>query len=416
MAENRSLRDAGWMAAPQSVHVGAHLDHGARALTNEITYTWVREVPDLDALEASWRALEADDTTTLFQTYDWVRHWCRHYVEQPRKSFARSRQNCLAIVVGRVAGRVVTIWPLTQKCGVRTARLEWLGAPVSQYGDALFARDVDPALVARASLDFLSQHSEADALVLNKVRDDSPLTAALEACNATCTGTDTAPFLSLAAGTDPTHANDVFPAKARKNRRRHRRRLREEGDVSFDVALPGEEAAALVAEAFAFKRAWLRKNGRVSFAFADDRIDSFFASLASGHAAPRIVPTVFVLRCGETPVAINIGFVSGETLLIHVAAYNPAFERFSPGSLLFEDSIRWACAQNLTAFDLMSPGDAYKRDWTSDTVIVRDFALGMTTRGRAWEHVYLRKIRPALKRVIAGAPQLVRPVKRLFNL
>ncbi|MEO0620449.1 MAG: GNAT family N-acetyltransferase, partial [Pseudomonadota bacterium] len=214
----------------------------------------------------------------------------------------------------------------------------------------------------------------------------------------------------------PAHSDDCFPAKARKNRRRHRRRLGEVGDVTFRVETSGVATRQLVADAFAFKRAWLRKQGRVSFAFADDRIDAFFATLASGHAPPGITPHVFVLRCGKTPAAINIGFVDGNTLLIHVAAYNPAFERFSPGSLLFEDTIRWACTQNFETFDLMSPGDAYKRDWTSDHVTVRDYAIGMTPRGRAWEHVYLRKIRPALKRLIAGAPQLVRPVKRLLNL
>ncbi|MEO0619332.1 MAG: hypothetical protein AAFZ01_08615, partial [Pseudomonadota bacterium] len=210
MVKPTSRNEADPIPAPArgSVRSSAGEETPPAILRDEIAFSWVREVAELEALETSWRSLEHRDTTTVFQTFEWVRHWCRHYVEQPRKRFGRTRQNCLAIVVGRMAGKVVTIWPLTQKCGVRTARLEWLGVPVSQYGDALFADEVDPVNVACATLEFLSRHSKSDALVLTKVRECSPLTEALVASNATCTGTDTAPFLSLQEDGIPAHSDD----------------------------------------------------------------------------------------------------------------------------------------------------------------------------------------------------------------
>ena len=75
---------------------------------------------DFDALEAEWAALEArvEAPHQVFQSFNWCWHWCNHYL--PRANGGKPSLE-LAIVTGRMAGRLVMVWPLVteRKLGVR---------------------------------------------------------------------------------------------------------------------------------------------------------------------------------------------------------------------------------------------------------------------------------------------------------
>lgn len=336
-----------------------------------------------------------------------------HYVDAHPTRFWSPGAKCLSVLAVYQKDRLVSLWPFAQKCGRTAARIEWLGEPVSQYGDALINAGVDAEQHARDVLTQVERSGRADLLTLRKVRADSPVHAALVGLGARRTASDAAPALKLSS--DPEQVFASLPARHRKNRRRQRRRLEEIGLVEFDPVMPGKQTADLLALALRWKRAWLRRRNTVSLAFANRRVDRFFADAVRATHAHGFAAPVFVLRLNRTPIAINIPILHHGRMLLHITAYDPAFERVGPGGLLFEESIAWACANGFHTFDLMSPADAYKACWASEATDLCDFSFGVTWRGRIWQRAYFEGLRPVGKRLATGAPRVVAPVARMLN-
>ncbi len=75
---------------------------------------FVSDRAGFDALEAEWNALfeRAGRSTQLFQRFNWLWHWCNHYLADPQ---APGRGSRLAIVTARREGRLVMVWPLVSE-------------------------------------------------------------------------------------------------------------------------------------------------------------------------------------------------------------------------------------------------------------------------------------------------------------
>ena len=80
----------------------------ARAIA-ALDWQLISTIDEFERLRPEWAALQQQmpDVSRVFADFDWNWHWCRHYLG------ARGGQ--LAVVVGRHAGAVVTIWPLVRQ-------------------------------------------------------------------------------------------------------------------------------------------------------------------------------------------------------------------------------------------------------------------------------------------------------------
>ena len=81
-------------------------------------------------------------------------------------------------------------------------------------------------------------------------------------------------------------------------------------------------------------------------------------------------------------------------IAVHVMAYDLAYEKAGVGALLFEQGVREAYAEGMTAIDLLAPGDGYKLDWADASVEVLDWCRPLTLHGYAYAKLYLDFIRP----------------------
>jgi CelD/BcsL family acetyltransferase involved in cellulose biosynthesis len=90
----------------------------------------VRDRAAFAALAPEWNALfeSSGRPHQIFHTFGWLWRWTQHY---------RDSNVELTIVTGRREGRLALLWPLasTRLFGLRI--LSFMGAPLSQYGDAL---------------------------------------------------------------------------------------------------------------------------------------------------------------------------------------------------------------------------------------------------------------------------------------
>jgi CelD/BcsL family acetyltransferase involved in cellulose biosynthesis len=337
----------------------------------------------------------------VFQTYTWLELWCRHYLT----STGADRQ--LAIVTGRRHGRLVLLLPLIVERVAGLRQLAWMGDPVSQYGELLAAPDAtDPADV-EAAFRFAASAARADLASLRKVRADAAAAKVLDGLGASITSTEEAPFVAFARGASFEDCEAQLSAKGRKNRRRHMRRLQETGEVDF-WAPRGAEAAQLAARAIAMKRDSLESKAQLSRAFLDERLALFFAEAAEtldGDAQCLVT----ALRCAGEIGAVEIALEHKRRRFLHVAVYDPRFEKCGAGGLLLERALRDSFDAGIETFDLLAPRHGYKMEFCSEAVEVRDYALPLSLRGHLYCNIWLR-LRPQLKRLIE---QLPAPWRRL---
>ena len=106
---------------------------------------WARVVAgsDLAALEADWRALEADALVTPYQAYDWVRPFAATIGRAERMEFRFVR-------VEDDQGGLLALFPLvvTRRLGTRFA--EFIGGKHANYHMALYRPDFADGLDAAA--------------------------------------------------------------------------------------------------------------------------------------------------------------------------------------------------------------------------------------------------------------------------
>lgn len=357
-----------------------------------------------DALEPAWNALfaGAGRDTHLFQTFNWLWHWANHFL--PAHGQAGPK---LAIVTAEAAGRLVLVLPLVvERTGPLTV-LGWMGDPVSQYGDALMEDRPDAAALLRAAFDLVISRTGADVVSLRRVRADAVVAPFLADIGAVVTGTQQAPFLDLASAVSFADYETRYSGGARRNRKRQRRRLAERGPLALVWHTHGAEAEALAAETFRLKRLWMQSRGLVSPTLADARTARFFADATRAETHPAGCHVV-ALSCAGKPAALEIGVRCKGRSAIHVITYDLAFEKTAAGALLMEDSIRRAADDGLAVFDLLAPGDSYKLEWADDAVAVHDWAMARSWAGRLYVDLYLKRMRPALKRGVEALPIGVR--------
>ena len=351
-----------------------------------------------EALEDEWNQLfeRAGRSEQMFQTFNWLWHWTEHFCTPGMNSFA--------IVVARREGRLVAILPLAVERVAGLSQLVFMGAPVSQYGDALSEPLADRDAVLSDALQFAIATTRCDVVRLAKVRDDAMIATVLKTLKAEMTGFEDAPFADLAAAGTQAAYDERFSSKNKKNRRRLERRLAEHGAVGLDWSLSGTPAAHAARTTMVLKRAWLKTRGQLSRALADRRTEAFFADVCSGIHRPCGAQVSLLTAGGEIADAAITVTVKGRQA-IHILAYGLKFEKCAAGILHVEKLVARAFASGIVTLDFLAPRHDYKLEWTDGVMRVADYAVPVTLVGKAYTRIYLKHVREALKAVLKSVPR-----------
>jgi CelD/BcsL family acetyltransferase involved in cellulose biosynthesis len=355
-----------------------------------------------EALENDWNELfEAFALPThVFQSFGWCWHWCRH--DLAREAGAGPR---LAIVTGRLDGRLVLVMPFVSERRAGLVHLQWLGEPVSQYGDILAAPEASGLDVLERAWDLVVDRTGADLASLRKVRADAQVAPLMQHLGAMITATEEALAIELDRfeGAQALFAQN--PHK-RKNRRRLRKRMEEQGATAFETHRGSERAGDLASEAIGLKRQWLKDKGQISPAMTDARFECFFRDAARG-LGPDSGCTILALKAGDTVAALQIVLECKKSRFLHLCVYDTAYEKCSAGSLLLEDAIVDSYRTGTGTFDLLAPRHAYKAEFADRVVAVSDHGLALSWRGKAYVSGVLA-CRQRVKRGITTLPVSVR--------
>ncbi len=352
-----------------------------------ISFSTTSDFASFKALAAEWSALftECGAPHQVFQTYDWAAIWAGIYLD---------KNTSLAIVTARVDGRLVLIWPLAVRRIFGLRILTCLGEPVSQYSDALIAPEFGHA-GEDAALDYL-RTLPVDVISLRRVRDEGALSRLLRRRFGAPNGRQSSPFVDFSGVGKVKDFEARFPGKLRSSRRRRRRRLEELGDVALTHHVHSREVAPLISAALGLKREWARRNGIIAPALRDPRFEQFFAAVAGAENSP-VNLHVSVLRCASEIIGIDVSVACKDRLFGHVLATRSDFAALGVGGILVEAKLHYALEQGFAAFDMLAPADRYKMEWTSKAVGVADYSMPLTTLGFAYDRLWLRWGRHAMK-------------------
>ena len=407
-----TLRQTAWRSAGDATNLarGATQSHAAASKSATLTgleFAVVASREAFDALENDWNELfaRAGHTSQLFQAFNWNWHWVNHFA-------APGSRTRLGIVTGRRDGRLVMVWPLVKERSAGLTVLAWMGEPVTQYGDVLIEDSPFQLDMLRDAWRFIAATLKPDLARLNKTRADAAVAPLLAELGALSTQQLEAPYLNLASASTFDQYAERYPTKARKNRRRLARRLEEHGETQFRTLAEGPEASRIVAHAIALKRVWLKEKGLVSPALYDPRTLAFFSAAAASTQRTTNM-RVAVLMTGDAIAAVEIGFACGTRMAIHIMAYDLAYDKAAAGILLLEQMIEQSLIGGVATYDLMAPGDGYKKEWADDAIRVDDFAIPLTPLGTLFARGYLGFARPRLKAAVAKIPVKLR--KALSN-
>lgn len=390
-------------------HSRSRIDETTSAVTNT-SFRLVTDLQGIRELEQDWRNLEGcmAGHPNPFLGFNWNLHWCEHFL-----SSEDGRANPTpCILVGKVADQVNMIWPLVleQNFGMRT--LKFMGAPVSQYGDILVEDTPDLATRLKSAWDYLCDELKPDAFHARKVRADSAIAALLQSQNAIAIEQTAAPYADLHELSGIQEYQTRFSKKFRRNCRRQANRLHELGDVTFSVVEESDLASELTGQAIDMKMKWLREQGHIYSAFDDSRVKSFFQSVAADTERPSGV-LVSVMSVNGRPAAMEIGISTHGHYAAHIGTFDSSYASLSVGTIQMTRTIEHLIEKGVSSYDLMAPASDYKRKWADASTGVADFVTPISTRGRMFGAIYLKRLRPLLKTGIINVLSALKTMKLL---
>lgn len=374
--------------APDGSHAGQRLRpiiiHISRGMSNFLS------------LRDDWNELHATAATpsNVFQSHSFLRHWAEHYIEEPEQ---------IIVISGRVAGRLVMVWPLQMSRRLGVKLVTFMGAPVAQFYDLLAMHCAErPALIEsgwKAVRDL-----GADLFVANNVRADALLRSCMTTEALELPGRTSAPFARLASRVTQGVPGCAYSARDRSNYRRRLRRAAEQGPIEFRTSRPGPDAVHLAQKAVDFKLRTLLEKSVWSPAVSNPRFRKFFASTAGDEDSALRISTIV---CKGREIGIDLSFDCKGHTFGHVLASDPDSPIDGIGSVLVHRAFISAANRGMQTFELMAPADAYKLQHADGEVDVSHFAVCFTAKGRVYRELYLRAAFPLLKR---AAQKFVAPI------
>jgi CelD/BcsL family acetyltransferase involved in cellulose biosynthesis len=333
---------------------------------------------DFDGLEAAWRALDALPGVHPFQQFGWVAAWVRTLGAE-----ARCR---LQIATMWRDDQLVAALPLCVRRYRGIRLLEWIGAAVSDYCDAL----VHPSLDAQTALltlwQAVNRRGGFDVARLNHVREDAHMSDVLQNLHPwTETREDAGGVPIVWSG-----GEEWLRQQSAGMRDRVKYNARRMAKAGFEVSVcePPTSCAHVIDVLVAQKRPWLAARGLSSMINEPAGVD-FLQSIAAASAARGELRLSTVQKQGRI-AACDLAFVRNGIIYSYIASFDAEFAKYSFGRVLTDCLLMWACDSGLRRLDLLLGAYDYKTEYNCTLEPVRTLVLARGLIGRAAVAIYRR--------------------------
>ncbi|MBN8899948.1 MAG: GNAT family N-acetyltransferase, partial [Rhodospirillales bacterium] len=364
------------------------------------TLECVTTLDRLAAVATPWHTLWRRAGADIFQHHAWVATWAADALHR--------RTARLRIMLAWEEGRLVAILP----CAVLRWRglrvLQWAAQDFSDYCDAL----VDPDTAWPATLNMLWEGALArggiDLLQMHQIRPDARARRILVQDGNGLHLEDRHDRCLRIDCQWPT-GEAYFRSLNKKGRNNHTRgkRIIEEigGPVRFRCLEPNEDHGPAIDRLIALKQAWLRANDPRS-PLLDAEAPLLRAMMQAALATE--LGKLFVLEAGNTLVTGSLNFLYETKMQAYMTAYDPAFDRASPGTILIVEYAKWAFDRGLRQVDFLRGDETFKfRLGNAETLLdrylgARSLVGHAAVNWRHWRHRLRAAAPPAPAVAMAG--------------
>jgi CelD/BcsL family acetyltransferase involved in cellulose biosynthesis len=374
-----------------------------------VTFETISSEASFAELAESWDDLvRAMPRPSPHLLHAWLLSWWRHYGDE---------ESDLAVNVAYREGKLVGALPacVLRLRGLRV--LTFLGAEQATLADMLLADgESDEVAAELAERAVSTEHDFADFFGLPA---SSRLTAALGSSRLQLIMRAEAPVLDLNGSDWETVYRTRLSSNQRALHRRRARQLAKLGKVETTIARTREELGPALEDAFALHA--LRWQGRPDRSDFGTTTGKRFHREATSALAELDVARIVTLKLDGRPIAFVYYFAFEGRMCCHRLAFDPEFQRFSPGVVNRFDALENAFAEGATRVEFFGGTERYKME-LADRLEPLHEGLGLpaSVAGRVVLTGRLNGIR--LRRFVKRSPAIRRfyyeglaPVRRRFR-
>jgi CelD/BcsL family acetyltransferase involved in cellulose biosynthesis len=341
-----------------------------------------------DRIADEWDELVGRARAVPFVRPGWIAAWWNEF-----------GHGALDILTLRREGRVAGVFPLY---GERGSLRSPTNDQTPQFGfvaeDAAAAGELVAAALDRASRRLTLSFVDASGLEVAALRDH----ARARGYRVLARPVVRPPYLTVDG--DWAAFEERLAGRLLRDLRRRRRRLEDEGVLTFDVTDGTTGREHLLEEGFRVETSgW--KAAQQTAIVSRPETRRFFTEVA-GWAASRGWLRLAFLRLDGRALAFQFGLEEGGAYYFLKGGYDTEFHRYAPGKLLVQEMLERAFSSGLERFEFLGQPESWKLEWTEDTrvLLVMD-AFAPSLPGRAdWAAHSLRDtLAPFARRVRARA-------------
>ncbi|RST84431.1 GNAT family N-acetyltransferase [Aquibium carbonis] len=320
-------------------------EHGRIEGDHDITFEVISDENGLERVAPEWTAVNAlIGPEGFFTRMELVRaNWARHR-KDPR--------TFLNVLVIRDRGRLVFGAPmLRRRDRLGTHVLQWLDSRTPFYDGLLVDPGMDPTAAARLFTYYLEASWTRRALKIAYVLEGTALHRVLVAAGFRLTQRTVAPCVDLTVYETWDAYLAAMPASRRQQYRNLSRRLGKAGAGPLHIVTDPDERRLEIARIFSRKREWVKEHDLPDW-IVPPETEAWFQWVAAREDA-RNRTHVLRLAAGDEWIASSLCLERDGTIFSSKMAFNPAWERFSPGWVLTLEKIRFAIGRQLSSVDFM---------------------------------------------------------------
>jgi CelD/BcsL family acetyltransferase involved in cellulose biosynthesis len=339
----------------------------------------IEQLSEFDALEGPWGNLDARQSVRPFQQFAWAAAWVR--------TIGTAGGWRLKVATLWQGGRLMAVLPLCTRRYKGLCLLEWIGARVTDYCDALVDPGLDEESALRDLWESIRRSGGFDVARLSHVRTDSKLFDLLGAFRPWTETLEDAGGVPIVwkSGAEWLRAQT---AGMRDRVKYNTRRMHKAG---FDVQLCDnmQSCTHIIDTLVAQKRPWLAARGLSSF--IDEPGGVQFLKLAVAAAAARGELHLSTVQKGDRIAACDLAFVRDGIIYSYIASFDPEHHKYSFGRVLTDCLLMWACDNGMRRLDLLLGAYDYKTEYNCTLEPVRTLVIPRSLVGRAALFLYRRK-------------------------
>jgi CelD/BcsL family acetyltransferase involved in cellulose biosynthesis len=334
-----------------------------------------------ETIEEDWEALAEDLAAPPWYRAGWFVPWW--------SAFGRGDLRILAL---RRDGRVLAVVPLMASAAHLESASNWHTPEFGMLGEADAVSELAETLFAKArrsiTFSFVEPAAAQDVLAPASSRHRYRfLRRPLER----------SPYIDIAG--DWAEYERERPSKLLSNLRSRRRKLEQQGSLTFDVSDGRDRLDALLDEGFAVEAAGWKGNAGTAISSATET-ERFYREIARWAAARGWLRLGF-LRLGTRALAFDLAIEHAGVHYLLKTGFDPEFSRFGTGVILRYEMIARAFAEGLRCYDFLGDEADWKLNWTHTVRERLRFQAFAPSLAGTVEWAAFAYGRPAAKRLLA---------------